>query len=118
MGLLAAWLFTLMCFNRVAWGIIMDPTGLQHCNIDFLSMARGLEQLIDIELSLSQMLQLSKALVLAPSFFCNEGVCLRTTFQDHCQSVNTVLIILYPVLISLLFPVNTGAISLNMVIGN
>jgi hypothetical protein len=59
MGILAAWLFTLMCFTRVARGdFLWVPPA--HCIVDINSCygGRGPEQLIGVELS--QVLRLSK----------------------------------------------------------
>ena len=58
MGLLAARLFTLMCFTRVARGdFFWVPPAHSIVDINSHFMGRGPEQLIDVELS--QVLQLS-----------------------------------------------------------
>jgi hypothetical protein len=65
MGLLAARLFTLMCFTRVArGGFFMGPPAHSIVDINSHFMGRGPEQLIDVELS--QVHQLSERLDPAP----------------------------------------------------
>ena len=57
-GSLAIWPFAQMCLNRVAWGdFLWVPPVQRIVDINSYSWGRGLEQLIDVALSL--VLQLS-----------------------------------------------------------